>query len=111
MGRFDQETFTARAGHAVRATCRGGSVGLGGAQGGVHVHYVLHLPAESFDAAIERVRSHGIRVFVWDHSKYGKGRGMTAYFHDPAGHCIELWPWDVAEHMREYERGESSGTI
>jgi hypothetical protein len=58
-------------------------VGLGGGQGGVHVHYVLHLPAEAFDAAIERVKSHGVDVFVWDHSGYGKGRGLTAYFHDP----------------------------
>jgi len=86
-------------------------VGLGGGQGGVHVHYVLHLPAEVFDAAIERVKSHGVDVFVWDHSGYGKGRGPNAYFHDPAGHCIELWPWEVSEHMPEYERGESSGTL
>jgi hypothetical protein len=64
-------------------------VGLGGGQGGVHVHYVLHLPAEAFDAAIERVKSHGVDVFVWDHSG----------------------PWEVSEHMREYERGESSGTL
>jgi catechol 2,3-dioxygenase-like lactoylglutathione lyase family enzyme len=86
-------------------------IGLGGGQGGAHVHYVLHVPQEHYDAAIERVRSHGVEVFEWDHSGYGKGRGMTAYFHDPAGHCVELWPWDVSEHMREYERGESSGTI
>ncbi len=76
-----------------------------------HRHSVLPLPADSFDAAIERVRSHGVDVFLWDHSDYGNGRGMTAYFHDPAGHCVELWPWDVAEHIDEYGRGVSSGTV
>jgi hypothetical protein len=46
-------------------------IGLVGGQGGVHVHYVLDLPEESFGAAVERVRSHGIEVLVWDHSRYG----------------------------------------
>ncbi|HWI22495.1 MAG TPA: VOC family protein [Baekduia sp.] len=86
-------------------------IGLGKAQGGVHVHFVLHTPPESFDAAIERIESHGVDVFVWDHSGYGYGRGMAAYFHDPAGHCIELWTWDVAEHLVEHGRGESPGTL
>jgi hypothetical protein len=26
-------------------------------------------------------------------------------------YSIELWPWDVSEHLRDYERGESPGTL
>lgn len=79
-------------------------------QGGVHVHYVLHLPEEHFDEAVEQIRSHGHDVYVHDHSNYGHGRGRAAYVHDPAGHCVELWPWDVSEHLNELARGESPGS-
>ena len=50
-------------------------IGLGGGQGGVHVHYVLHLPKESFDAAIERVRSHGSRCSCGTTAATGTGGG------------------------------------
>jgi catechol 2,3-dioxygenase-like lactoylglutathione lyase family enzyme len=86
-------------------------IGFGGAQGGVHVHYALHVPSEHLEAALDRIRSHGHEVTLQDHSRYGHGRGTTSYVTDPAGHVVELWEWDVAEHMAEYHRGESPGTL
>ncbi len=66
-------------------------LGLGGGRGGVHVHYAMHLPAKEYDAAVH-------------------GRGRAAYVTDPGGHVVELWTWDVAEHLKEHARGESPGS-
>jgi catechol 2,3-dioxygenase-like lactoylglutathione lyase family enzyme len=85
-------------------------IGLGGGRGGVHVHYAMHLPASAYDKAIERLRAAGLEVLDHDHSKYGHDRGRSAYVTDPGGHVVELWTWDVAEHLREHARGESPGS-
>ncbi len=85
-------------------------LGLGAGRGGVHVHYAMHLDADGYAAAVERLRAAGYDVYDHDHSKYGHGRGRAAYVTDPGGHVVELWTWDVAEHLREHERGESPGS-
>jgi catechol 2,3-dioxygenase-like lactoylglutathione lyase family enzyme len=85
-------------------------LGLGGGRGGVHVHYAMGLPAEAYDAVVERLRKHGYEVLDHDHSKYGNGRGRAAYVTDPGGHVVEFWTWDVANHLRELAGGESPGS-
>jgi len=85
-------------------------IGLGGGRGGVHVHYAMHLPASEYDTALARLREAGHEVLDHDHSGYGHGRGRAAYVTDPGGHVVELWTWDVAEHLREHEREESPGS-
>ncbi len=34
-------------------------IGLGGGRGGVHVHYAMGLPAEAYEAVVERLRNRG----------------------------------------------------
>jgi catechol 2,3-dioxygenase-like lactoylglutathione lyase family enzyme len=68
-------------------------VGLAGGRGGVHVHYAMHLPEESYDAAVERLRAHGLQV---QEEVFEEDRGRAAYVTDPDGHVVELWTWDVA---------------
>jgi catechol-2,3-dioxygenase len=31
------------------------------------------------------------------------GRGRSLYVEDPDGNVVELWSWDVAEHLRLVE--------
>jgi catechol 2,3-dioxygenase-like lactoylglutathione lyase family enzyme len=76
----------------------------------VHVHYAMHIAQPDYSAAVERLREAGYEVLDHDHSKYGRGRGRAAYVTDPGGHVVELWTWDVAEHVREHERGQSPGS-
>lgn len=77
-------------------------VGLAGGRGGVHVHYALHLPEEAYDAAVERLRAHGLDVQeeVFDNYAVDGHASRAAYVTDPDGHVVELWTWDVAEHLR-----------
>ena len=85
-------------------------LGLGGGRGGVHVHYAMHIEEADYSAAVQRLRDAGHEVLDHDHSAYGRGRGRAAYVTDPGGHVVELWTWDVAEHLKEHARGESPGT-
>jgi catechol 2,3-dioxygenase-like lactoylglutathione lyase family enzyme len=72
-------------------------VGLAGGRGGVHVHYAMHLPEESYDAAVERLRGNGLDV---QEEVFEEDRGRAAYVTDPDGHVVELWTWDVGGHIR-----------
>jgi catechol 2,3-dioxygenase-like lactoylglutathione lyase family enzyme len=72
-------------------------VGLAGGRGGVHVHYAMHLPEESYDAAVERLRGNGLDV---QEEVFEEDRGRAAYVTDPDGHVVELWTWDVGDHVR-----------
>jgi catechol 2,3-dioxygenase-like lactoylglutathione lyase family enzyme len=72
-------------------------VGLAGGRGGVHVHYAMHLPEESYDAAVEHLHAHGLHV---QEEVFEEDRGRAAYVTDPDGHVVELWTWDVGGHVR-----------
>jgi catechol 2,3-dioxygenase-like lactoylglutathione lyase family enzyme len=108
--RWADQTTWVMAGDRTRIGLWRPQIGLGGGRGGVHVHYAVHVEPAEFDAAVERVRGEGYDVYVHDHSRYGRGRGLAAYVSDPAGHVLELWTWDVAEHLREHEQGASPGS-
>jgi catechol 2,3-dioxygenase-like lactoylglutathione lyase family enzyme len=109
--RWADETVWVMAGDRTRIGLWRPQIGLGGGRGGVHVHYAMGLPAESYAAVIERLRKHGYTVLDHDHGGYGPhGRGRAAYVTDPGGHVVEFWTWDVATHLQEYEAGESPGS-
>ncbi len=108
--RWADETVWVMAGDRTRIGLWRPQIGLGGGRGGVHVHYAMGLPRESYEAVVERLRQHGYTVLDHDHGKYAHGRGRAAYVTDPGGHVVEFWTWDVAEHLRELARGESPGS-
>jgi catechol 2,3-dioxygenase-like lactoylglutathione lyase family enzyme len=70
-------------------------VGLAGSRGGVHVHFALHLAEADYPAAVAHLSEHGCAVV--EHSFGAEGR--SAFVHDPDGHLVELWTWDVAGHL------------
>ena len=70
-------------------------VGLHGGRGGLHVHFALKIADADFDAAVERIEQHGLEV----KQTAFEGAGRAAYVDDPDGNVVELWTWDVAEHL------------
>ncbi len=68
-------------------------VGLAGGRGGIHVHYALYIDEDSFDEVVERLRGFGHDVEI------DEDRGRAVYVHDPDGNVVELWTWDVAQHL------------
>lgn len=77
-------------------------VGLARARGGVHVHFAMHLPAEAYDAAVERLRAHGLTVEEHGFRTHPE-ESRAVYAMDPDGNLVELWTWDVANHLRPEE--------
>lgn len=73
-------------------------VGLAGGRGGVHVHYSLAIADADYGAAVARIRSHGHEVEEVVFSDDDRGR--AAYVTDPDGNVVELWTWDVGNHLR-----------
>jgi catechol 2,3-dioxygenase-like lactoylglutathione lyase family enzyme len=72
-------------------------VGLAGGRGGVHVHFAMKIADEDFDAAVSLLRDRGQDV---EEMSFGEHHGRAAYVDDPDGNVVELWTWDVAEHLR-----------
>jgi catechol 2,3-dioxygenase-like lactoylglutathione lyase family enzyme len=70
-------------------------VGLHGGRGGLHVHFAMHIAEDDFEAAVERLERHGCDV----KQTAFPGAGRAAYVDDPDGNVVELWTWDVAEHL------------
>jgi catechol-2,3-dioxygenase len=70
-------------------------VGLAGGRGGVHVHFALHIAAGDLEAAVARIRERGGAI---EEISF-EGHSRAAYIRDPDGNVVELWSWDVAEHL------------
>ena len=68
------------------------------------MHYALHLSEDAYDAAVERLRSHGYKPHEERFGTYEASR--AAYVTDPDGHVVELWTWDVAGHLRGRSQDE-----
>ena len=92
----DREAVWVMAGERTRIGLWKPQVGLFGSRGGVHVHFAMHIDERDFDAAVERLRSLGHEV---EQTEFD-GAGRSAYVRDPDGHLVELWTWDVANHLR-----------
>jgi catechol-2,3-dioxygenase len=68
-------------------------VGIAGGQGGAHVHYAMHVGEKDYDAAVQRLRDHGLDVHE-EHFEENDTR--AAYVTDPDGNVVELWTWPGA---------------
>ena len=92
----DREAIWVMAGERTRIGLWKPQVGLAGGRGGVHVHFAMHIPEAGYDAAVALLRERGqeIEEIAFD------GAGRAAYVTDPDGNVVELWTWDVGEHLR-----------
>ena len=77
-------------------------VGLAGGRGGVHVHFALHIAEADYEAAVAQLRERAgeVEEIAFD------GAGSAVYVRDPDGNVVELWTWDVGEHLRGAKQGE-----
>jgi catechol 2,3-dioxygenase-like lactoylglutathione lyase family enzyme len=71
-------------------------VGLAGSRGGAHVHFAMNISEGDYDSAVSLLRSRGQEVEEIEFD----GAGRAAYVNDPDGNVVELWTWDVGEHLR-----------
>ena len=92
----DREAIWLMAGDRTRIGLWRPQVGLAGGRGGAHVHFAMHIGEPDYDAAVVALRERGAEVeeIAFD------GAGRAAYVTDPDGNVVELWTWDVAEHLR-----------
>jgi len=74
-------------------------VGLENGRGGAHVHFALHIDGLAFDGAVQRLRDAGCKPAVY--SLEDEGYGRAAYTPDPDGNIVELWTWNVRQHLRQ----------
>jgi catechol 2,3-dioxygenase-like lactoylglutathione lyase family enzyme len=72
-------------------------VGLAGGRGGVHVHFAMHIAPQDYEAAVEHLRAAGAEV---QEIAFGE-QSRAAYVDDPDGNVVEIWDWDVGEHLHD----------
>ncbi len=94
----ERDAIWVMAGYRTRIGLWRPQVGIADGRGGVHVHYAMHLPDADYDAAVARLREHGHEPH--EETFDGDQGGRAAYVTDPDGNVVELWTWDVAEHLR-----------
>jgi catechol 2,3-dioxygenase-like lactoylglutathione lyase family enzyme len=92
----DREAVWLMAGERTRIGLWRPRVGLAGGRGGVHVHFAMHIDDADYDAAVSLLRSRDQEVEEIEFD----GAGRAAYVTDPDGNVVELWTWDVGEHLR-----------
>ena len=92
----DREAVWVMAGERTRIGLWRPQVGLHGSRGGLHVHFALNIAEDAYDSAVELLRSRGQEVRETEF----EGAGRAAYVNDPDGNVVELWTWDVGEHLR-----------
>ena len=92
----EREAVWVMAGGGTRIGLWRPQVGRAGGRGGVHVHYAMHIEEDDYEDAVALLRERGQEVeeMVFD------GTGRALYVTDPDGNVVELWTWDVAEHLR-----------
>ena len=92
----EREAIWVMAGDRTRIGLWRPQVGLAGGRGGAHVHYAMQIAEDDYDEAVAllRERDEAVEEIAFD------GAGRAAYVTDPDGNVVELWTWDVAEHLR-----------
>ena len=92
----DREAIWVMAGERTRIGLWRPQVGLAGGRGGVHVHFAMHIAESDYERAVEQLRGQGqdLQELAFE------GAGRAAYVTDPDGNVVELWTWDVSEHLR-----------
>jgi catechol-2,3-dioxygenase len=94
----DREAIWVMAGDRTRIGLWRPQVGLARGRGGIHVHYAMHIPPDRYNGAIEHLRGLGQEVIEHHFPAYEDSRAL--YVDDPDGNVVELWTWDVANHLR-----------
>jgi catechol-2,3-dioxygenase len=94
----DREAIWVMAGERTRIGLWRPQVGLARGRGGIHVHFAMHLADEDYDDAVERLRAAGLQTEEHTFDTYEQSRAV--YATDPDGNVVELWTWDVANHLR-----------
>lgn len=92
----EREAIWVMAGDRTRIGLWRPQVGLAGGRGGLHVHYAMRIAEQDYEGAVALLRERGAELeeIAFD------GAGRAAYVTDPDGNVVELWTWDVAEHLR-----------
>src|ERR1700716_1231137 len=96
----DREAIWVMAGRGTRIGLWRPQVGLAGGRGGIHVHFAMHIPDDAYTPAVERLRRHGLSVEERTFDTYE--RSKAAYLTDPDGNVVELWTWNVANHLSRH---------
>jgi catechol-2,3-dioxygenase len=81
--------------------------GLAGGRGGAHVHFAFHVPEETLDALLARMREHGAEI----EGPIQLGPGRAIYVTDPDGNVVEFWTQDMAEYAAGARAGGGPGTF
>ena len=92
----DRDAIWVMAGDRTRIGLWKPQVGLMGGRGGLHVHFAMHIAEADYEEAVTRLRDLGQKVEEMDFGDAGR----AAYVDDPDGNVVELWTWDVGEHLR-----------
>jgi catechol 2,3-dioxygenase-like lactoylglutathione lyase family enzyme len=92
----DRDAVWVMAGDRTRIGLWRPQVGRAGGRGGIHVHYAMHIADEGYDRAVAQLREQGQDV---EEVTFDESRGRAAYVTDPDGNVVELWTWDVANHL------------
>ncbi|MGC9934267.1 VOC family protein [Priestia aryabhattai] len=70
-------------------------------QGGVHVHFALHIKAENFDSAIKVLKSASIDYKVIEEVKTNVLEERRVYFKDTEDNVIEFYTLDMSKDYKE----------
>src|SRR3954463_14235426 len=90
----DREAIWVMAGERTRIGLWRPQVGLERGQGGVHVHFAMHIAHDDYDRAVKQLKAAGLDVR--EHEFPPRPHSRAAYVNDPDGHLVEFWTWDVA---------------
>jgi catechol-2,3-dioxygenase len=92
----DREAVWVMAGELTRIGLWRPQVGRAGGRGGAHVHFAMHVDERDYDAAVARLRERDQEIEEMAYPRTGR----AVYVDDPDGNVVELWTWDVGEHVR-----------
>ena len=76
----------------------GAGLAIANGQGGLHVHYALHIDDSDFDAAVALLGQNGFEPEIVSFEDHGRGRAL--YIRDPDENLVEFWTWDVGNHLK-----------
>lgn len=63
------------------------------------MHYAFSVPRERLKAAVEHVRTNGVRVY--GPTRFDWMRATSYYFYDPDGNLLEFWSPDPEDAAKE----------
>ena len=95
----DREAIWVMAGERTRIGLWRPQVGLARGRGGIHVHFAMHIAEADYDAAVARLKERG--AYLEEHAFATYEASRAVYASDPDGNVVELWTWDVANHLRQ----------